>query len=106
MTDIESKMVFAVAPDGTGDGAPLVMLGIPTGAWDYMSDGKTHTFDLTKIGLPVKLMLYGAADHTSAMKVLEGHLSEQGVAYLDERRTDFSIAPEPTAGKEQDAKSS
>jgi len=86
----EEQIVFAVSP-GNGDGVPLVLLGIPKGAWEYMRDGKTHTFDLTKAGLPIKLMLFGAADHASAMKVVTSDLAAAGVTVRDERRRDFSI---------------
>lgn len=92
-TKLEEKMVFGVSPEGQGDGVPLVLLGIPAGAWEYMREGKTHTFDLTKIGLPIKIMLYGAADHAAAMKLIEGHLSDKGMPYVDARREDFSIKP-------------
>lgn len=91
--NIEEKMVFGVSPEGQGDGVPLVLLGIPAGAWEHMREGKTHTFDLTKIGLPIKIMLYGAADHAAAMKLIEGHLSDKGMPYVDARREDFSIKP-------------
>jgi hypothetical protein len=93
--NIEKKMVFAVAPEGQGDGVPLVLLGIPTGAWEYMRDGKTHNFDLTRSGIPVKLMLYGAADHSAAMKVVEDHMKTLGLPLLDARREDFSTKPKP-----------
>lgn len=91
--NIEEKMVFGVSPEGQGDGVPLVLLGIPAGAWEYMREGKTHTFDLTKVGLPIKIMLYGAADHAAAMKLIEGHLTDKGMPYVDARREDFSIKP-------------
>jgi hypothetical protein len=95
--DRDGKIVFAVLPDGQGDGAPVVILGIPKGAWEYMKDGKTHTFDLTSIGLPIKLILFGADDHASAMKAIDGSLQAQGVPYFDKRAEDFSIHPKPTA---------
>jgi hypothetical protein len=92
MTGIEEKMVFGISP-GDGNGVPLVLLGIPKGAWDYMKDGKTHTFDLTKAGLPIKIMLYGADNHSAALKMVERHIAEKGLPYLDQRREDFSIKP-------------
>lgn len=88
----EEQMVFAVSP-GNGDGVPLVLLGIPAGAWEYMKDGKTHSFDLTKVGLPIKLMLFGAADHAEAMKIITADMASAGVTVRDERRRDFSIEP-------------
>ena len=89
--NIEEKVVFGVSPEGCGDGVPLVLLGIPAGAWEYMKDGKTHTFDLTKIGLPIKLVIYGAETHDAAMKMINGYMSEHNLPYLDERHKDFSI---------------
>jgi hypothetical protein len=86
--DAEDKIVFALAPDTD---APLVLLGIPSGAWEHMKNGQTHTFDLTKLGLPLKLMLYGAADHTAAMKMIEAHLSDRDLTMLDLRRENFAI---------------
>jgi hypothetical protein len=91
--NIEDKIVFGVCPGGEGDGVPLVLLGIPKGAWEYMKDGKTHNFDLTKAGIPVKLMLYGGDSHSHCMKMIEAHLSKQDLPYLDQRREDFSIKP-------------
>jgi hypothetical protein len=61
-----------------------------------MKDGKTHDFDLTSIGLPVKLMLFGGADHDAIMRAIEKLASNQGIALRDERRRDFSIKQEKT----------
>lgn len=43
-------------------GAKLVLLGVPEAGWQWMKDGKTHTFDLTKLGIPVQIMLFGGKD--------------------------------------------
>lgn len=91
--DIEEKVVFAVSPDGQGDGVPVVLLGIPYRAYKRMKNGNTSTFDLTKAGIPVKLVLYGAENHTAAMKMIEAHMAKTGTPMLDERRADFSIKP-------------
>lgn len=93
MSGIEEKIVFAVSPPAKGEVAPVVILGIPKGAWEYMKDGMTHTFDLTKAGLPIKLILFGAESHDAAMKVLSAGIAAKGPAYLDERNKDFSIQP-------------
>jgi len=95
MADVEQKMVFGVSPSGTGDGVPLLMLGVPAGAWEHMKDGKTHSFDLTSIGLPIKILVYGAKDHDAATAVITGHMKQRGEACLDQRRADFSIKPTP-----------
>lgn len=93
MAKIDDKIVFALSPEGQGDGVPVVILGIPKAAWDYMADGKTHTFDLTKVGCPVKLVLFGAEDHAAVMKAMNEAMSAANMPYLDERQTDFSIKP-------------
>lgn len=90
------KLVFAVAPSGTGDNVPIVIVGVPADAWKYMSDGKTHHFDLTSVGLPVKFMLFGADDHDSALRVLQEAAAARGMPLQDLRRRDFSIKPGST----------
>jgi hypothetical protein len=89
----EDKIVFALSPAGDGDGAPMLLLGIPAGAWEHMKDGKTHTFDLTNIGIPLKLVLYGAANHTAAMQMIEAHLDQTGETLLKMFDKDFAIKP-------------
>ncbi|WP_287260120.1 hypothetical protein [Mesorhizobium sp.] len=89
----DEKLVFAVSPAGQGDGVPILLVGVPNGAWEYMKDGKTHHFDLTKAGVPVKLLFFGAETHAAAMKVIDDAMKASGTAYLDERRTDFAIKP-------------
>lgn len=93
MSAIDEKIVFAVSPAGQGDGAPVVVLGVPKDAWEYMRDGKTHTFDLTKAGIPIKLVLFGAESHDAAMKMLNAGFAAEGRAYIDARNKDFSIEP-------------
>jgi hypothetical protein len=91
--DREQQVVFAVAPEGQGDGSPILLFGISEAAWNYMKDGKTHTFDLTKAGLPLKIIIYGAATHEAAMKVINDHMAKRNVPYADDRGIDFSIKP-------------
>lgn len=91
--NIDERIVFGVSPRDEG-GADL-LLGIPRGAWEYCKDGKTHTLDLSSIGIPIRLMLYGAESHDAAVRVIEEHNKKLGVAILDERRRDFSIKPKP-----------
>lgn len=43
MTNIEQRPVFALA---TSDKGPIIIIGIPKGAWDYMKDGHTTNFSL------------------------------------------------------------
>lgn len=84
----ENQILFALM---NADEGPILTLGIPKAAWNYMRNGKTHTFDLRNIGFPVRLMLFGAETHDAALKEIERAAAEKGVPLLDERRKDFSI---------------
>ncbi len=90
MSKPEEKIIFAISQDHENQ-TLLVMLGIPTAAWEYMKDGKTHTFDLQKAGLPVRLVLFGGRDLESIMKILKEDLQKQGIKVNDQRGKDFSI---------------
>jgi hypothetical protein len=85
----ENQVVFMKAE--TLEGTPVIVLGVTREAWVYMKDGKTHTFDFTTAGLPMKLVMFGAKDHAEAMKFLEDSAKAANVPILDERRKDWSI---------------
>ena len=89
--DIEDKIVFGMSVDDNGK--PYVIMGIPQKAWEYMRDGKTHNFDLTPVGLPIALVLFGCENHTAGMKTLTEGFHNQGKPVFDERNKDFSIRP-------------
>ena len=89
-TPIERKIVFAVG-QGTSPGTPMIVMGMPAGAWVYMKDGNTHHFDFTNIGIPLQLVLYGGKDHGDCMQKIESVLAAEGVAYDDRRRDNFGI---------------
>ena len=88
--DIEQQIVFALGLTSDGKG-PVVVIGVPSGAAAYMADGKTHTIDLSKAGIPMRLVMFGGKDHAEIMKHIEAGASAQGVALLDERNKDFGI---------------
>ncbi len=92
--NIEERIVFAISLDGQGDGVPILILGVPAGAWEFIKDGKTNTFDLTSIGVPLKLMVFGAATHAEAMKVLEKSCFDRGAVAMENRMNqDFAMKP-------------
>jgi hypothetical protein len=94
-TGKEQRIVFAVALDSS-DSVPLVLLGMPAGAWTYIKDGMTSTFDLTKAGIPVKLMIFGSATHDSVMELMNRMMAEsfsKDIPIVDRRGEDFSIKP-------------
>jgi hypothetical protein len=90
MSKPEEKVLFAISTDHK-DQTPIVLFAIPTAAWEYMKDGKTHTFDLNKAGLPVRVVLFGGKDSESLLKILKQDLAKQGIRVEDRRSEDFSI---------------
>lgn len=88
----DEKIVFAVSPTEQGTD---ILLGIPTAAWEYMKDGKTHTFDLTKLGLPIRLIVYGGPDQLTVLGYIEAHNKALGNTIADMRDRDFGIGDKP-----------
>lgn len=88
---MEQKIVFAMhAPEAEGKPSTLIV-GIPAQAWEFMKAGKTHNLDLTKLGVPVQLMLFGADDHEAAMTMLKEGAAQGGITLVDARQADFSV---------------
>ncbi len=87
------QVVFGIAKEGQGDGVPVVLLGIPKGAWEWMKDGRTHTFDLTKVGMPIKIIMYGAKNHAQALSMLQQGSNAAGSPVENRLDDDFSIKP-------------
>ena len=84
------QVVFGVSPreDGTVD----VLLGVSVAAWEFMKDGRTHTFDLTKLGLPVRILLYGGPDQAKVREVIDQHNAALGLTEVEDRQEDdFSL---------------
>ena len=87
----EEKVVFAVSPRGEGFD---VLLGVALAAWEYMKDGHTHTFDLTKLGLPIRILLYGGPDQRTVRAAIDEHNKSLGLSAVQDRTSeDFSIPP-------------
>lgn len=92
--DIETKCVFGISPTGQGDNVPVVVCGIPRLCWERMKDGMTSDFDLTRIGIPVKFVLFGGADHATVKGLIDQLVFQSGgKGILDLRREDFSMKP-------------
>jgi len=90
---INRKPVFAVIPEGTGDGVPVVMIQIPRLALEEMLKGIGKEFDFTRIGIGAKFIIAGCETNDSGVRLLEKEAARRGVPLLDERRRDFSIFP-------------
>lgn len=91
MADIDKRCIFAISHAGTGDNIPVLVVGIPEECYDVLRSGLTQTMDLTMVGLPIKLVLFGGKDHTECKRLLDLSAAANGETVLDERRRDFSI---------------
>jgi hypothetical protein len=67
----DQKMLFALSPGSAEtDGIETLTLLIPQAAWDYMRNGMCHEFDLTKIGVPLRMVLAGTPTHKTGLELL------------------------------------
>lgn len=85
----DKRMVFGLGQDAAGEA--VLLLGVPAAAWEHMKDGKTSHFDLAKAGLPLKVLVFGAATRNDCLKVIELHNSRVGVATFYEPGKNFGI---------------
>lgn len=85
----EEQCIFLLAVGE--DKVPVVTIGIPRAAFERMKDGKTSTFDFTKAGVPLKVMLFGCENHAAGMACLEKGAADANITIVDQRRKDFGI---------------
>lgn len=54
----EEKVLFAFTPGSDApDGVATLVFMMPQSAWEYMHTGLGHDFDLTKLGIPIKVVI-------------------------------------------------
>lgn len=85
----ENQVMFAMGV--MDDNVPFLILGVSKEAWEYMKDGKTHTFDLSKAGLPLRVAMFGCADTKTARNELNNKLKSMGMGSLETPGKDFGI---------------
>lgn len=89
----EKQVLFAYKPaHETQDKVPVLAFIIPQAAWDYMKNGLGHDFDLTNVGIPLKIVI--GRTKTQATGVAE--LRKAGLtseATHDLRDVDVSFTP-------------
>jgi hypothetical protein len=72
MSNREEKVIFAFAPGGDSpDGVPTLTFIMPEEAWHYMRTGMGHEFDLTMVGIPLRVAIGRTKNHASGIKLLE-----------------------------------
>lgn len=62
----ELKCIFGISED-----KETVLIGIPAAGWEFMKDGRTHTFDLRSLGIPVRIALFGGKDRATLLASLK-----------------------------------
>jgi hypothetical protein len=82
--------VFSVLAHGNGT-APVIAIGLTPKAWNNMLGEHTRIFDLSKIGIPIRIMIFGAESVERATEILQNAAKDAGVELEDRRGTDFSI---------------
>jgi hypothetical protein len=66
------QCLFAFKPaENQPDGIPILMFLMPEAAWDYMHDGMSHEFDLTRVGIPIKVVIGRTKDQETGMALLQ-----------------------------------
>jgi hypothetical protein len=87
----DEQVVFFMSEDRS-----LVLLGVPEKAWDYMADGKTHTFNLQSVGFPVQIMLYGGPTRAHIIDAVSAMMKGEPVLY--NMKKDYSIPEDKQSG--------
>ena len=96
MKESEADNKVAVLAAVTEDGIPLVTLGVSKAAWEYMKDGKSHTFDLTAAGIPLRLIMFGGETKAGMIESLRAQGEAWGLTVNDGPPLDFGIKNKPT----------
>jgi len=66
----EARMIFGIADDPEIPGNRVVVLGISGATWDHIKAGNTCTVDLTRVGLPIQVIVYGGPTQDACRKML------------------------------------
>ena len=89
-----NQVVFALATTARG---PVVVLGVPDAAWEYMKDGRSHTFGLRKVGFPVDIIMFGGRTRAHILDALSVVQNGGDVASKLDTTTDFAIPEDERA---------
>lgn len=72
MSGRDEKVIFAFAPaHSQPDNIPVMTFLMPEAAWSYMQKGLCHEFDLTNVGLPIRVLIGRTKTHQTGLKLLE-----------------------------------
>lgn len=87
--DKEMNVIFSTGI--CSDGVPLLSFMIPFVAWDkVLSIGNTSDFDLTRIGLKLRVIISGCKDYQTAMNMVYLAAQMQGIK-IEKTSADLSF---------------
>jgi hypothetical protein len=93
MTDREMQVVFAMAPGRADkDGIPVLTFLMPPKSWTYMAGGMGHEFDLTNVGIPLRVLIGRCASHADGMDMIY----RANADCKDARDVDMRLNKKPT----------
>jgi hypothetical protein len=71
-SDREEKVIFAFAPASSQpDHIPTLTFMMPEKSRHYMRNGMCHEFNLTNVGIPLRIIIGGCDDHAHGMAILQ-----------------------------------
>lgn len=96
MTTRDEKVIFAFTPGcDEPDGIPSLAFIMPEAAWTYMRNGLGHEFDLTNVGIPLRVVIGRTETHETGMKLLEQANTMKAAEYKDARYVDMHFGKKP-----------
>jgi hypothetical protein len=87
MKEEDKKVVVGLGGSDRSGDIPTIVLGMPEASWPEMEGGKTHSFDLSKIGIPVRIIMFRGKDHEDVAKTMMDAAGEAGADVFDQRHS-------------------
>jgi len=87
--DEQVLFAFARACD-TPDNIPVLTFLISEAAWAYAKDGLGHDFDLTRVGIPVKVIIGRTKNNAAGLELLRA-ANRIGEEVKDVRNVDLGF---------------
>lgn len=85
----EERVIFAFTPsDIAPENIPVLAFIMPEASWTYMQSGLGHEFDLTALGIPLRVVIGRTATHATGMEELRRAHGETAERYKDLRDAD------------------
>lgn len=91
MADREEQVIFGLSPPDAQGNVTLFLM-MPPKSWEHMQSGLAHDFDLSKVGIPIHIVMGRCASHADGMKMLSERIKMvTNMPVVDLREVDFKI---------------